>query len=487
MSELSSKDPAQPKRLGPNQLWSRYLLLAVVPILIGVAVVMSGSGTSGAAVATAHAADSGLLAALQAPFARFLLQLLIVLSAAKAAGMLMRFVGQPAVIGEMLAGILLGPSLFGLLMPEAQAWIFPMESLGSLSLVSQLGVLVFMFAAGAEFDLASLRGHRRRALLISHAGIALPFLLGLIVAAPLFPHYAPKGIAFSHFALFVGIALSITAFPVLLRILEDRGYLTRPIGQIAIACAALGDASAWAMLGIIVAAIQSTGPLAVVLKLVLSLGFVWFCARRLRARLADRVIDDRNESRWLMLLVLAILAGSLFTEIIGLHALFGAFVAGMAFSGNPRLRQLVEERLEPFAAVLLVPLFFASTGLRTRIDLLTGNEWLLCAAITVVATIGKLGGTYLAARLSHIERVDAWRLGALMNTRGLMELIVLGLGYELGLIDRSLYAILVLVAIVTTVMTGPLLGFIDRRAAARATRLSRTTEQAQAAADPIRQ
>jgi len=248
-----------------------------------------------------------------------------------------------------------------------------------------------------------------------------------------------------------------------LRILEDRGYGARPIGRIAVACAALGDATAWAMLGIIVAAVQSQGPLGVALRLIMTLAFVWFCAGWLRRRLADRVVDERSESRWLLILVLAILFGSLLTEVLGLHALFGAFVAGIAFSSNPTLRRLVEQRMEPFATVLLLPLFFASTGLRTRIDLLSGQEWLLCLAITLIATLGKLGGTVLAARLAHIERADAWRLGALMNTRGLMELIVLGLGYELGLIDRSLYAILVLVAIVTTMMTGPLLGFIDRR------------------------
>ena len=486
MTETASDDAGLPKPVAPDQVWLRYLLLAVLPVLIGIFLVMSASTSANGDSTVATAASGAWLAPLQTPFARFMLQLLIVLACAKAAGLLMRFVGQPAVIGEMLAGILLGPSLFGLLLPQAHAWIFPAQSLGGLSLVSQLGVLVFMFAAGAEFDLAGLRGERRRALLISHAGIALPFLLGILLAVPLYSHYAPSGVAYSHFALFVGIAMSITAFPVLLRILEDRGYTTRPIGRIAVACAALGDATAWAMLGIIVAAVQSQGSTAVVLRMLLALAVLWLVVRALRRRLANRVIEDLSESRWLLILVLSILAGSLLTELIGLHALFGAFVAGVAFSSNARLRQLVEERLEPFAAVLLLPLFFASTGLRTRIDLLSGQEWLLCLAITLVTSFGKLGGTVLAARLSGMRGADAWRLGALMNTRGLMELIVLGLGYELGLIDRSLYAILVLVAIVTTVMTGPLLGFIDRRAA-RTARLDSTTAQTQAAVDSIRQ
>jgi len=294
----------------------------------------------------------------------------------------------------------------------------------------------------------------------------LPFLLGVCLAIPLWRQYAPEGVGFSRFAPFLGIAMSITAFPVLLRILDERGYGERPIGRVAVACAALGDATAWAMLGAIVAAVQSQGALAGTLRLGLALIFVWLSAGVLRRKLANLAIDDSDEPRWILILLLAILCGSLLTETIGLHALFGAFVAGIAFSSNPRLRRLVEERLEPFAVVLLLPLFFASTGLRTRIDLLSGMEWLLCLAITLIATFGKLGGTVLAARLSGIDRTDAWRLGALMNTRGLMELIVLGLGYDLGLIDRSLFAILVLVAIVTTVMTGPLLSFIDRRSQA---------------------
>jgi Kef-type K+ transport system membrane component KefB len=468
MNDRSNPSTVLPQQVAPSRFWVRYLLLAAAPILIGIAFLMSGLTPtvveSTVATAVSVAATQDWLAPLQTPFSRFLMQLLIVLACAKAAGLLMRYVGQPAVIGEMLAGILLGPSLFGLLLPQAHAWIFPPDSLGGLSLVSQLGVLVFMFAAGAEFDLAGLRGQRRQALVISHAGIALPFLMGILLAVPLYAQYAPAGVRYSHFALFVGIAMSITAFPVLLRILEDRGYSARPIGRVAVACAALGDATAWAMLGIIVAAVQSQGSIAVAARMVVALVLVWLGIRALRRRLADQVIDDRSESRWLLVLVLAILAGSLVTEFIGLHALFGAFVAGIAFSANPRLRQLVEERLEPFAGVLLLPLFFASTGLRTRIDLLSGQEWLLCLAITLIATVGKLGGTVLAARLSGIRGADSWRLGALMNTRGLMELIVLGLGFELGLIDRSLYAILVLVAIITTVMTGPLLGFIDRRA-----------------------
>lgn len=449
-----------------ESVWLPYLLLCVLPLVAGV--LFLGIGMADApAIALAKVAPAVAAPAAHSAFAVFLLQLLLVLACAKVAGALMRYVGQPSVIGEMLAGILLGPSLFGLLFPTLETVLFAANSLSGLSLVSQLGVLVFMFAAGAEFDLGSLKGQRRRALMISHAGIALPFLLGLLLATVLHTRYAPPGVSFTSFALFMGMSLSITAFPVLLRILEERGYRSQPIGRIAIACAALGDATAWGMLAMIVAHVQSTGPVGTALSLAFVLVLAWVCARWLRRSLAQREVSEKHESRWILLLVLAALAGSLVTEAIGLHALFGAFIAGIVVSGNPKLRSLVEQRIEPFAGIILLPLFFASTGLRTRIDLLGSEQWLLCVGIIALATFGKLGGTLLAAKWSGMERADAWRLGALMNTRGLMELIVLGLGYDLGLLDRSLYSILVVVAVVTTVMTGPLLSLIDRLAGAR--------------------
>jgi hypothetical protein len=330
--------------------------------------------------------------------------------------------------------------------------------------VTQLGVLVFMFAAGAEFDLSSLKGQRSRALLISHAGIALPFLLGLLLALPLFAHYAPAGVAFSSFALFLGIALSITAFPVLLRILEDRGYTTRTdrphrgglrrtgrrdrlgharhhrrgggVEQRAGGVRAPGRGAA--------AGLACASP---------------SCARRSHAR-GRRAGTSRAGcwcSRWRC---------SPAASPARPSACMRCSAPSSPAWCSPPTRACAgwwPRRSKPFATVLLVPLFFATTGLRTRIDLLTGYDWALCGAIVVIATAGKLGGTVLAARASGVDRVDAWRLGALMNTRGLMELIVLGIGYDLGLIDRNLFAILVLVAIITTVMTGRILGFIDNR------------------------
>jgi len=319
-------------------------------------------------------------------------------------------------------------------------------------------IIVFLIVAMT----LALAARRSNALLISHAGIALPFLLGILLAWPLFRSYAPNGIAFAGFAMFMGIALSVTAFPVLLRILEERGDSATPIGLIAITCAALSDATAWGMLGAIVALVKSQSLLGVTVSLALALIFAWLIVARARAWFAHRIVEEVREPQWMVALVLLILICALFTEAIGLHAMFGAFLAGIAVSRNTALRTLVEHKIEPFAAVLLLPVFFASTGLRTRIDLLSGSEWLLCLGIVGVATLGKLGGTAIAARWSGLSRIDALRLGSLMNTRGLMELIVLGLGYDLGIISQALYAILVLVAIITTVMTGPLLTAIDR-------------------------
>lgn len=439
-----------------------YLALVALPLLAGLAWLWWVAGAAPSVPGGSEPLAIGVGAQLRQPLPRFLLQLLVVLALAKLAGALLRRIGQPAVIGEMLAGIVLGPSLFGWVWPDLHAAVFPADGLGAFQLVSQLGVLVFMFAAGAEFELSRLRGQRRLALVVGHAGIALPFLSGLLLAWPLFPAYAPTGTGFIGFALFFGVALSVTAFPVLLRIIDERGYRGTPIAVLAIACAAISDASAWAMLGAVVAWTQSQGLAQLLSNLGLSAALAWVLLGPVRRRLS-RDGGDQASPGAMVGLVLMALACALVTELIGLHLLFGAFLAGLAVSGSPGLRDLVIQRIEPFAAVVLLPLFFASTGLATRVDLLSGSEWLLCLGLTVAATAGKLGGTVLAARRCGVMAADVWRLGILMNTRGLMELIVLALGYELGLIDQRLYAILVLVAIVTTVMTGPLLGWLDRR------------------------
>ncbi|MEO8002384.1 MAG: cation:proton antiporter [Arenimonas sp.] len=407
-------------------------------------------------------APIALLLRLDTPLHKFLLQVLVVLTIAKLAGRCMRLINQPAVIGEMIAGILLGPSLFGLLLPATHDWLFPTNGLSSLSHVSQLGVLIFMFTAGAEWDMSHLRERFKSTVLISQFGMLLPFLIGIGLASFLYANYAPTDVSQFDFSLFIGISLCVTAFPVLLRIIDDRGYKGSEIAMVAIACAAIADASAWALLGIIVATIQSQSIASAVTCAITALAYSWLLIVPGRRFIARQAVNEQNYSRWLVVLVIAVLASAMFTEVIGLHLLFGAFLAGIAVSSNQVLRNIIEEKIEPFAGALLLPLFFSQTGLNTRIDMLSGQEWWLCLLIISLATIGKLGGTTIAARMSGLSNFDAWRLGALMNTRGLMELIVLGIGLQLGLISQNLYAILVLVAMVTTIMTGPLLSLIDR-------------------------
>lgn len=448
------------QRLGAASPW-RYLLLVAVPLLAALLLSRWPLPVSAPAPVPADAAAHG---GTGTPLSLFLLQLLVVLSAAKGAGWLLKRFGQPAVIGEMAAGLLLGPLLFGAVMPETQAWLFAPGSLGALGLISQLGVLMFLFVAGAELELSTLHGRRAFALLVSHSGIALPFLCGVLLAFALFSAHAPAGVGFANFALFMGVSLSITAFPVLLRILSDRGITHTPLGRIAVACAALGDASAWCLLAAIVASVQASGWNAALISLLGTLAFAAAMIALVRPWLSRHEVAPEREGRHLIGLLLMALAAALVTELLGIHALFGAFLAGIAVSGNARLRELLIQKVEPFAISLLLPLFFAMTGLRLRVEGWQPSDLLLCVAVILIASLGKGLGTWLAARSAGMPQTDALRLGALMNTRGLMELIVLNLGYEMGLIGDRLFAVLVIMALVTTAMTGPLLNLIERRA-----------------------
>lgn len=452
-------DQQLPRRIVSSFPW-RYLLLVVVPLLVALVVSRLQAPEAAVVAEGAQAAHD----TLTSPLSRFLMQLLVVLMAAKGAGWLLRRFGQPAVIGEMAAGLLLGPLLFGAVWPQAQGWLFAPESLGALGLISQLGVLMFLFVAGAELDLSSLNGQRKFAVLVSHAGIALPFLCGVLLAFALRGEHVPAGVSFESFALFMGLSLSITAFPVLLRILADRGIIDTKLGRIAVACAALGDASAWCLLAVIIAMVQSTGFAMATVSLVGTLVFAVIVLAVLRPRISRHTLPAGQEGRALIALLLLALACSLATELLGIHALFGAFLAGIAVSGHARLRAVLQERVEPFALSLLLPLFFAMTGLRLRIDGWRAEDLVLALVIIAVATLGKGLGTWVAARSAGMPNPDALRLGALMNTRGLMELIVLNLGYELGLIGDRLFAMLVIMALVTTAMTGPLLEWFERRA-----------------------
>jgi Kef-type K+ transport system membrane component KefB len=400
------------------------------------------------------------------PLGRLPAQLILILLATRTLGWIFRRLRLPGVVGEITAGILLGPSLFGWLWPEGFSFIFAPSSLGILKVLSQIGVSVFMFVVGMEVDIGHLRDKARSAFLISQTGILVPFLFGTVSALFLYPGYAGAATGFSSFALFLGISMSITAFPVLVRILEERGMARSPLGQTAISCAAMGDASAWALLALVVAFVRAQGVEATFLKFAALAAFAAFMVLGVRRWLPRwlRTSERSVPPPWTVIgaVTLVMTGSALATEALGIHALFGAFLAGAILPRDGGLRGYMIGRLESVTGALLLPLFFAFSGLRTHIGLLNDPAgWLACAVIVAVATAGKLGSTVGAARLDGMKWNDAFRLGALMNTRGLMELIALNLGYDLGVLPAPIFAMLVIMALVTTFLTGPLLSLGD--------------------------
>lgn len=404
----------------------------------------------------------------KAPLSRLLLQVIVIVLATRLVGALFVRCGQPSVVGEVLAGILLGPSLLGWVWPEASGFIFPEESLGVLKLLSQVGVCLFMFVVGLELEVSHLRQKAQTAVLVSHVGILFPYFLGVAAALFLYSQYAAAGSAFTPFALFMGIAMSITAFPVLAHILKERGMTRTFLGSTALTCAAVNDATAWAILAFVVAIARATGMASTTFCLGLVILFValmWFAVRPQLPRWlgVERVEADVPRRGTIAAVLLLILTSALATELIGIHALFGAFLAGVIMPEKHEFREYLIVRLENFSSLFLLPLFFAYSGLRTQVGLLNDtNSWLVCLAIIGVATLGKLGGTMLTARFTGMNWNDSFALGALMNTRGLVELVALNIGYDLGILPPRIFAMMVLMALVTTFMTGPLLNLAER-------------------------
>ena len=406
----------------------------------------------------AHIADN-----LSHPLSHLLLQLIVVVLAARVSASVAGRLGQPPVVGEIAGGLLLGPSLLAKIAPDVSAFLFPDASMPVLQLLSQIGVLLFMFAVGLEFEASHLRARAQTALAVSHSSIVVPFVLGVALALALYTRYAPPGVPFYAFALFCGIAMSITAFPVLARILEEWRLTHTALGTAALTAAAIDDVTAWSLLGFVVAITTAGGAERTLLVIVLSsIAFVLFMLRIVRPLLERGLqpghpADALSKGR-LAVILAVLLSAALVTEAIGIHALFGAFVAGLIMPRDPSLRATLGDRLQSVSAVFLLPLFFAYTGLRTDVGLLDGaSSWAICALIVLTATVGKVGGTLLAARWTGMAWRDAFALGALMNTRGLMELIALNVGYDLGILSREMFAMMVLMALATTAMTGPLL------------------------------
>jgi Kef-type K+ transport system membrane component KefB len=437
-------------------------VLYVLMVVAAVALFLLGR-THGEALTAPEAGEPAGPAV--APKGDALLRVLIALSAVVAGGVLLGklfgYLGQPAVIGEVVAGILLGPSLLG---REGSAVILPDAVAPYLGVIAQLGVILYIFVVGLELDVGLLRGKARATVAISHAGIVIPFVLGSSLALWLYPLLSHRGVPFTSFALFLGVAMSITAFPVLARILTDRGMEKTDLGVLALSCAAVGDATAWCLLAFVVGVAQAQVAGAL-LVCALSLGFVVVMVVVVRplARLFVRGCEDGLLTRGRLAVVLvAVLLSALATEAIGIHAIFGAFLLGAVVPHDSRVAREVGRRLHDVVTVLLLPAFFAFTGMRTQIGLVSGAEqWLVCGVIIVAAVAGKFGGTLLAARLTGLGWRTAAPLGVLMNTRGLMELIALNIGLDLGVISPALFAMMVLMALVTTMMTAPLLRLLE--------------------------
>ena len=404
---------------------------------------------------------------LSNPLIRFIIQASLTLISVHLINVVMRRIRQPMVIAEIVAGIALGPSLLGWLWPSAETTLFPATGLQPLSVGGQIGLLLFMFLIGLEFDPGLLRSRAKAAVTISYSSILLPFGLGLLLAVLLYERLSPPGVPFQSFAMFMGVSMSITAFPVLARILAERGMIRSGIGAMALACAAVDDITCWCILAFILSIVRSTSLAGTAVTVAMAVGYTILMlavVRPLAARLADRA-QALEHHLLVAILILLIFASSTITELIGIHSIFGAFLLGTVIPRGHGLPQRIIERLEDLVSVFMLPLFFAFSGLRTEIGLLTSaSDWLLCGLVTAIAVLGKFGGSVVAARFSGFGWRQSSAIGILMNTRGLVELVVLNIGYDLGLVSKTLFTMLVIMALVTTFMTSPILPLVYRRA-----------------------
>lgn len=401
------------------------------------------------------------------PLSILLLQIILIIGMARLFGFLFKKIHQPSVVGEIIAGIMLGPSLLGHWFPQVTSFIFPLPSLGHLQFLSQIGLVLFMFVVGMELNPGTLKNKMKDAIVISHASIIFPFASGILLSLFIYKEFAPPDIRFFPFALFIGIAMSITAFPVLARIVQERGLTHTKLGNTAITCAAADDITAWSILAAVIAIIKAGSTINAVYAILLTIAYILLMLKAVRPFL--RRLGERYSSKGMLnkqavaVFLITLIISAYITEIIGIHALFGAFMAGVIMPEKGDIRTALIEKTEDVALVLLLPLFFVFTGLRTEIGLLnTPHLWEICALVIVLAVTGKFGGSAIAARFTGQSWKESLSIGALMNTRGLMELVVLNIGYDLGILPPQIFTIMVLMALVTTLMTGPALGIINR-------------------------
>lgn len=400
------------------------------------------------------------------PLAILLLQIFTIIFTARTFGFIFNKIGQPTVIGETLAGIFLGPSLLGMWLPEYSAFLFPKTSLGNLQFLSQIGLVLFMFVVGMELDLKILKTKAKDAVIISHASIIIPYALGMGLAYFIYSEFAPENVDYTSFSLFMGIAMSITAFPVLARIIQERNLTKTKLGTVAITCAAADDITAWCILAAVIAIVKAGSFVSSLFTIAFSLGYLLIMLKLVQPFL-KRFGEVYSNKESLNLNVVATIFGILIlsaftTEIIGIHALFGAFLAGAIMPASINFRRLIIDKIESVALGLLLPLFFVFTGLRTQIGLLNDSHlWGVCFMIILVAIVGKFGGSMIAAKFVGQSWKESLSIGALMNTRGLMELVVLNIGYDLGVLSPEIFAMMVIMAVVTTFLTAPTLDLIN--------------------------
>ncbi len=394
---------------------------------------------------------------------KVLLQILVIFPVAFVMGRLAMRLGQPSVIGHILAGILLGPSVLGNGLPEVSYFLFAEDQGMVLHMLGALGVMLFMFLAGMEMDFRLLKNQTNAVVMVSHVGIFFPFFLGVQAASWIYRDYG-AGVHFISFSLMMGIGMSITAFPVLVRMLQESGLIKSPLGQLALSASAVDDVTAWLLLSLIIAVISSSSVLLVVwtmVALLLFLALMVLVVRPLFRYWYEKFKPSDLSAAALLLYLLFFSATA--TEVIGIHTIFGAFVAGAIVPKESKLCAYLTERLEYFCMMFLLPIFFVISGLRTHLDLIRLHDLPTAFVLLAVAVVGKWGGAWAAGRVAGLGKRDAFLIGALMNTRGLMELIVLNIAYELGIFSSKVFSMMVIMAVVTTAMTGPIINFYKKR------------------------
>lgn len=456
-----------------KNLYVYIVMLSFFTVLILAALKCGMSFYGSGLVAKAHDVSAFsmfkkvLASNLSTSFVVLLIQIIVILFACRIFATIFNAMGQPSVMGEIVAGIMLGPSFLGYFWPQVSAHLFPPGSMEAVHLLSQIGLILFMFVIGLEVDFSSLKNKMNETLVISHCGILMPFLLGILVSYGVYERYAASTTSFLPFALFIGISMSITAFPVLARIIQEKGYTHTPLGVLTIASAANDDITAWCLLAVVIA-ITKAGSfgsslftiLLTAIYLLLMFGVVRPFFGTLSKRFTTRETINKN---FVSFIFLTVLLSSCITEFIGIHALFGAFMAGVVMPYTHGFRRILIDKVEDITLAFFLPLFFAYTGLNTNVLLINSPEmWLVCGMFIIVAITGKFGGCSIAARLVGESTHDSLIIGMLMNTRGLMELVALNIGYELGVLPKSIFAVLIIMSLVTTFMTVPCLNVIKR-------------------------